>query len=285
MPRKKKALTPMGTGSPFESIKRVNEFGMEYWTARELLKVLEYNEYRFFRPVILRAIESCKGAEQKPSDHFVETHDMIETGKTAQREVDDYHLSRYACYLIVQNADSSKPSVALGQSYFAVQTRKQELSEQEQEDYKRLYLRSEMKRHNINLSDAARDAGVITSMDFAIFHNHGYQGLYGGLGVKEIARKKGIAKNALLLDHMGSTELAANLFRATQTEEKLRRENIKGKHNANIVHHNVGKKVRQTIKELGGTMPEDLPPEEHIKQIEKRNPKLPAGKNLNKSEE
>ena len=274
MPRKKKPLAPIGAGSPFESIKRINEYGMEYWTARELLKVLEYNEFRFFKAVILRAMEACKGAEQKVSDHFVDTHDMIKIGKTALREVEDFHLSRYACYLIVQNADSSKPSVALGQTYFAVQTRKQEINEQEQEDYKRLYLRSEMKRHNLNLSDAARDAGVVTNQDFAIFHNHGYQGLYGGLGVKEVSQKKGIPKSNLLLDHMGSTELAANLFRATQTEEKLRRENIKGKHNANTVHHAVGRKVRQTIKELGGTMPEDLAPEEHIKKVEKRNPKI-----------
>ena len=274
MPRKKNVPVPLGAGSPFESIKRVNEFGIEYWTARDLLKVLEYNEYRFFRTVIDRAIESCKTAKQQVSDHFVETHDMIETAKTARRRVPDFHLSRYACYLIVQNADPSKPSVALGQAYFAVQTRKQELNEQDQEDYKRLYLRSEMKQHNVNLSEAARDAGVETSLDFAVFHNHGYQGLYGGLGAKQIAEKKGIRKSSDLLDHMGSTELAANLFRATQTEEKLRRENIKGKEKANLVHHAVGRKVRQTIKELGGTMPEELPPEEHIKQLEKKHPQL-----------
>ena len=276
---KKKTVIPVGTGSPFESIRHTNEFGQEYWTARELLKVLEYNEYRFFKAVVIRAMESCKGAEQQVSDHFVQTHETIELPKGASREIEDYQLSRYACYLIVQNADPSKAPVALGQSYFAVQTRKQELSEQDQEDYKRLYLRSEMKLHNVNLSEAARDAGVITSLDFAVFHNHGYQGLYGGLGAKQIAQRKGIGKASELLDHMGSTELAANLFRATQTEEKLRRENIIGKENANQVHQAVGKKVRQTIKELGGTMPEDLKPEEHIRQLEKRH-----NKNLTASE-
>ena len=274
--KKKNTPAPLGSGSTFESIKHINEYGMEYWTARELLKVLEYNEYRFFKAVIMRAIESCKAAKIEPSDHFVETHDMIETAKTARRRVPDFHLSRYACYLIVQNADPSKPSVALGQAYFAIQTRKQELNEQDQEDYKRLYLRSEMKQHNVNLSEAARDAGVVSSLDFAIFHNHGYQGLYGGLGAKQIAAKKGIRKSSELLDHMGSTELAANLFRATQTEEKLRRENIRGKENANQVHYAVGRKVRQTIRELGGTMPEDLPSEEHIKHLEKRHPQIAA---------
>ena len=199
---------------------------------------------------------------------------MVELGSGAVREIKDIMLSRYACYLIVQNADPKKEVVALGQTYFAVQTRKQELQEEFDsldEDQKRLAIRNELKEHNKSLAEAAQHAGVETPLDYAIFQNHGYQGLYGGLGAKQIHQRKGLKKNQQILDHMGSTELAANLFRATQTDEKLRRENIQGKSNANQTHFEVGAKVRQTIKELGGTMPEDLPtPKKSIKQIEKQ---------------
>ena len=209
---------------------------------------------------------------------------MVSIGSGATRTITDYHLSRYACYLIVMNGDPRKEVIAVGQTYFAIKTRQQELIEhydELSEDQKRLAIRNEMKRHNVALANAARDAGVIDSRDFAIFQNKGYQGLYGGLGVKEIHARKGLTKSQKILDHMGSTELAANLFRATQTEEKLRRENIQGKEAANQTHYDVGKKVRQTIAELGGTMPENLPtPSKSIQQLERQN----AKKTLKESE-
>ena len=198
---------------------------------------------------------------------------MVPIGSGAERAVEDYMLSRFACYLVVMNGDPRKEVIAVGQAYFAVKTRQQELIEKYEEmseDQKRLAIRNEMKRHNIALADAAHDAGVIEPKDYAIFQNKGYQGLYGGLGVKEIHARKGLKKSQKILDHMGSTELAANLFRATQTEEKLRRENIQGKAAANQTHYEVGRKVRQTIQELGGTMPENLPtPEKSVQQIER----------------
>ena len=262
--------------SVFEKIKHINEKGMEYWLAREIARTLEYSEYRHFLPVIERAKEACENSGQIIENHFEEVLDMVGIGSGAQREIEDMELSRYACYLIVQNADPSKEIVALGQTYFAVQTRKQELTELsaykslKSEDEKRLFLRNEMKSHNKKLADAAKNVGVIQPFDYAIFQDHGYKGLYGGLGAKDIHTRKKLKKSQQILDHMGSTELAANLFRATQTEEKLRRENIKGKHRANLTHFEVGKKVRQTIKELGGTMPENLPTAESIKKLAKK---------------
>lgn len=259
----------------FEQIKRIDEYGNEYWTARDISKVLDYSEYRHFLPVIERAKEACYNSGQMIADHFEDMLDMITTGKTAKREVESIKLSRYACYLIVQNADPSKEVVALGQSYFALQTRLQEISRTEQynqlntEDEKRIFLRNEMASHNIKLAAAAKEAGVIEPIDYAIFQNHGYMGLYGGLDAKAIHKHKGLKKSQQILDHMGSTELAANLFRATQTEEKLKRENIQGKAKANKTHYEVGKKVRNTIEELGGTMPENLPTADSIKKIEK----------------
>ena len=209
---------------------------------------------------------------------------MVVIGSGAQRPIDTIKLTRYACYLTVQNADPSKTIVAQAQTYFAIQTRIAEVQQMEEynrlstEDEKRLFLREEMSKHNSQLADAAKDAGVIEPRDYAIFQNYGYQGLYGGLGAQDIHARKGLKKSQKILDHMGSTELAANLFRATQTEEKLRRENIKGKAKANKTHYDVGKKVRQTIKELGGTMPEDLPVAESIKSVEAKQRKILKGK-------
>lgn len=262
--------------SIFEQIRRIDENGTEFWTARDLSKVLEYSEYRHFLPVIEKAKEACKNSNQKVSDHFEDILEMIEIGKGARRPGESVKLSRYACYLIVQNADPSKEVVANGQTYFAIQTRVAEIKQMEAysqlntEDERRLFLRNELARHNVQLADAAKNAGVIESVDYAIFQNHGYMGLYGGLGAKDIHAKKGLKKSQKILDHMGSTELAANLFRATQTEEKLRRENVKGKKNANKTHYEVGAKVRKTIEELGGTMPENLPVAEDVKKVERR---------------
>lgn len=264
-------LTPQPPkGTVFEQIKRQTSEGKEFWSSRDLARVLDYADYRNFEQVIAKAKQASFKSGQRIEDHFVDVTEMIDLPKGAQRAIAVTYLSRYACYLIIQNADPTKEVVALGQSYFAVQTRRQELSDQATEDERRLMLREEMKLHNVKLAGAAKDAGVIEPMDYAIFQNHGYQGLYGGLGQKEIHAKKGLKKSQQILDHMGSTELAANLFRATQTEEKLRREGIKGKAAANKTHKEVGAKVRQTIKELGGTMPEVLPAEESIKAVERR---------------
>lgn len=266
------------TEKVFEKIKHINEFGQEYWSARELQKALEYTQWRRFEELIERAKTACKNSGFNVPDHFADVGKMVELGSGSNREISDIELSRYACYLIVQNGDSRKEVIALGQTYFAVKTRQQELIENYEElseEQKRLAVRNEMKKHNTSLADAAHDAGVIKTMDYAIFQNYGYMGLYGGLKAKDIKERKGLKKSQEILDYMGSTELAANLFRATQTEEKLRRENIKGKAEANNTHFEVGKKVRQTIQELGGTMPEDLPtPKKSIKQIDNEQKKL-----------
>lgn len=257
----------------FEEIKNTNEIGQEFWSARKLFTVLEYIKWDKFLNVIDKARQACQNSGQEPENHFPRVEKLVEIGSGAKRDIGDIHLSRYACYLIVQNADPSKKVVALGQTYFAIQTRKQEVLEEnfgklQSEEDKRLFLRKEMAEHNKQLADAAKNAGVIQPLEYAVFQNHGYMGLYNGLGAKEIHTKKGLKKSQNILDHMGSTELAANLFRATQTEDKLRREKIKGKNQANRTHYEVGQKVRQTIKELGGTMPENLPTEESIKKIE-----------------
>ncbi|CAN5365799.1 DNA damage-inducible protein D [soil metagenome] len=264
-------LTPQAPKSTvFEQIKRQTAEGKEFWSSRDLARVLDYSDYRNFEQVVAKAKQASFKSGQRIEDHFVDITEMVDIGSGAQRAIASTFLSRYACYLIIQNADPAKEVVALGQTYFAIQTRRQELSEQATEDERRLMLREEMKLHNLKLAGAAKDAGVIEPIDYAIFQNHGYQGLYGGLGQKEIHGKKGLKKSQHILDHMGSTELAANLFRATQTEEKLRRDDIKGKAAANQTHQEVGAKVRQTIKELGGTMPESLPAEESIKAVERR---------------
>lgn len=262
----------------FESIKHINEYGQEFWYARELARVLEYKDFRNFEQSIFKAMDACKNSGYDIADHFGDATEMVEIGLGAQRGFPSYTLSRYACYLTVMNGDPRKEVIAVGQTYFAVKTRQQELVEnydQLSEDQKRLAIRHEMTEHNKSLADAAKMAGVETPQEYAIFQNYGYMGLYGGLKAADIKARKGLKKNQNILDHMGSTELAANLFRATQTDEKLRRENIHGKAAANRTHLEVGKKVRQTIKDLGGTMPEDLPtPEKIIKQLEREREKL-----------
>ncbi|MBO9613447.1 MAG: DNA damage-inducible protein D [Dyadobacter sp.] len=268
-------MTSQQAPSLFEQIRKSDDNGNEFWSARDLAKVLEYTEYRHFKPAIERAREACANSGQNVRDHFEDMLGMIELGKGGKRTVEDAKLSRYACYLIVQNADPAKEVVALGQTYFAVQTRLQEIRQMEEynqlntENEKRIFLRGELTRNNLLLADAAKAAGVIEPIDYAIFQNHGYMGLYGGLDAKAIREKKGLQKSQNLPDHMGSSELAANVFRATQTDDKLRRENIVGKEKANQTHFEVGAKVRQTIQELGGTMPENLPVAENIRKLDK----------------
>lgn len=263
----------------FETIKKVDELG-EYWSARELAEVLQYATYDKFRNVGKKAYESCKNSGQQTRDHFSRMGKMVAIGSGAKKEVEDVRLTRYACYLIVQNADPGKEIIALGQTYFAVQTRLQEIQQMadfaklDTEEERRLFLRTEMKKHNKHLFDAAKGAGVIDPVDYAIFKNWGYKGLYDGLDRKGIQKAKGLGEKDEILDHMGSTELASNLFLATQTEDKLKKDKIKDKVTANRTHLEVGKKVRQTIKDIGGTMPEDLPVAESIKQIEAKTKKL-----------
>ena len=254
--------------SPFERIKRTNDGGAEFWSSRAFAGVLDYGDYRNFEAVIEKAKLSCFNSGHRIEDHFVDVTEMVALGSGAERPVRTVLLSRYACYLVIQNADPKKEIVAHGQTYFAIQTRRQELADEEIEEERRLLLREEIRQHNVQLADAAKGAGVVEAKDYAIFQNHGYMGLYGGLKQEDIHRRKGLKKSQKILDHMGSTELAANLFRATQAEEKLRREQVRGKDAANRTHREVGAKVRQTIKELGGTMPEELPAAESIKKIE-----------------
>lgn len=264
----------------FESIRRFDEAGSEFWSARDLAPLLEYQDWRNFMQVVDKARVACVQSGHDPEDHFGDVTKMVSIGSGAQRPVADVELSRYACYLIVQNGDPGKPVIANGQTYFATQVRRQELADdakfaQLDEDEKRLAIRNELATHNKHLAAAAKEAGVETSLDYAIFQDHGYKGLYGGLGNKEIHARKGLKKSQKILDHMGSTELAANLFRATQTEEKLRRDEVRGKAQANQTHFEVGQKVRQTIEELGGTMPENLPkPDSSIQQIASAKKKL-----------
>ena len=266
----------------FENIKHTDENGAEFWYARELQKALEYTKYGKFLPVIEKAIEACRKTGFDEGNHFAHVSEMVRIGSGAERKMDSYKLSRYACYLIVLNGDPRKEVIALGQTYFAVKTRQKEISDsaaQLSEDEKRLAIRDEVTIRNKFLASSAKAAGVETPVDYAVFQNRGYQGLYNGLGMKDIHKRKGLKKNEQILDHMGATELAANLFRITQTDDKLRRENIKGKEQANETHYAVGKKVRQTIAELGGTMPENLPtPKISAKKLKQERKKAIADK-------
>jgi DNA-damage-inducible protein D len=260
--------------SPFDAIKRLTDRGIEYWSARDLYKLLGYKKWDNFLPAIKKAQDACRESGQAVSDHFPPSRNVITAGKGARHVVDDLALSRYACYLIVQNADPAKPIVALGQTYFAVQTRKQELAEQLaglDEDQKRLIYRNEMAIFNRQLAETAQMAGVIEAWDFAIFTDHGYRGLYDGEGAADIAARKGLRPGEAVLDFMGSEELGANIFRATQTDAKIKRERITNKDAANRTHHEMGRKVRRFIADVGGEMPENLPtPAESIAELERK---------------
>ncbi len=257
----------------FEQIKKTRGDATEYWNARELSEVLQYKKWENFAKVIDRAKLACSNSGFEMVEHFPEVRKTIEMPKNATKKVLDYELSRYACYLIVQNGDPRKQVIALGQTYFAIQTRRQEVADyfnQLDEDSQRLVIRGDIKQWNQMLLEVAHNAGVITNQEYAEFQNLGYMGLYGGLTVEDIHRKKNLKDNQKILDFMGSEELAANLFRITQTEAKLKRENVKNKEKANQTHYTVGKTVRKAIEDIGGTMPEDLPtPEKSIMQIEK----------------
>lgn len=265
-----KADLMVGSQNIFEVYKKKDSIGREFWSARDLGKILQYLEYRNFQPVIDRAKLACVNSGHASEQHFVDSEESVTIGSGATKLVPTVLLSRYACYLIVQNADPSKEIVANGQTYFAIQTRRQELSEQDQENEKRFFLRDEVSKHNVKLAEVAKRVGVREPLDYAIFQDHGYKGFYGGLGAKDIHAKKKLKKSQKILDHMGSTELAANLFRATQTEEKLRRETHHNKMQANETHYRVGEKVRQTIRELGGTMPENLPFHDSIQKVQRQ---------------
>jgi DNA-damage-inducible protein D len=256
-------------GQSFESLKKANEHGAEYWSARDLQPMLGYSQWRRFEQAIERAIASCKQSGNPPEHHFAGAGKMIELGKSAQRDVNDYHLSRFACYLIAQNGDPRKPEIAQAQKYFAIQTRRQELSDQSAADQERLELRKQTSEEFKALSGAAHDAGVQSRM-FGVFHDAGYKGLYGGLGRNAIKQRKAIPDKDNLLDRMNATELAANQFRMTQARDKLAREHIQGQAQAIQTHEQVGREVRQAIQRIGGTLPENIPPAEHIKEVEKR---------------
>lgn len=266
----------------FENIKHINSDGQEFWYARELQEVLEYAQWRRFGDVIEKAKTACETSGNEVFTHFANVGKMVRAG-VATKDIGDVMLSRYACYLIVMNGDPRKEIIALGQTYFAVKTRQQEVIDNYEnlsENQKRIAIRNEITSHNKALANAANKAGVKEPMEYAVFQNYGYKGLYGGMDMRAIHTHKGLKKSQKILDHMGSTELAANLFRATQTEEKLRRDNIQSKENANKTHYEVGAKVRKTIEELGGTMPENMPtPKKSIKQIERDAQKKKLNKN------
>lgn len=256
----------------FEDIKHIREDGLEFWSARELADALEYTQWRNFSKVIERAMIACENSGHNVSDDFAEVSKIVDAGAT-NKPIKDYELSRYACYLIVQNGDPRKEVIALGQTYFAIQTYRQEVADhfnQLDEDRRRLVVRGDIKQWNQLLAETAHDAGVITNEEFAIFQNAGYMGLYGGLDVEDIHARKELQVGQKILDYMGSTELIANLFRISQTEEKLRKDRIQGADVVTSVHYKVGKEVRTAIEKIEGTMPEDLPkPEKSIQEIER----------------
>ncbi|MEK6653191.1 MAG: DNA damage-inducible protein D [Nitrospirota bacterium] len=264
----KKDLITIGSKS-FEDQKKINEYGAEYWSAREIQPLLGYTQWRRFEDAIKRALISCKQSGNEPSYHFAGVGKMIDIGKGGSREVTDYHLSRFACYLIAQNGDPRKPEIANAQKYFAIQARRQEITDVIAADIERLELRKQTAEEFKALSGAARDAGVHDRM-FGVFHDAGYKGMYGGLGRDAIKKQKIIPEKENLMDRMDTTELAANQFRMTQTRDKLAKEKVKDQQTAIRTHESVGKEVREAIKRIGGTLPEQLPPAEHIKQVEKR---------------
>ena len=257
------------SGPSFEEPKKNNEFGAEYWSARDLVELFGYRQWRQFEDAIARAIHSCEQSNNTVQNHFAGVRKMVSVGSGANRRIDDWHLSRFACYLIAQNGDPRKPEIARAQKYFAIQTRRQELSDQASADRERLELREQAKHEFKALSGAAQDAGVQSRM-FGVFHDAGYKGMYGGMGASVIKDHKSIPQKDNLLDRMNATELAANQFRMTQTRDKLKREQISGQETAIQAHHDVGREVREAIRRIGGTLPEDIPPAEHIKVIEKR---------------
>jgi len=262
--------------SPFDAIRREDEQGNEYWSARELYKLLGYSTWQKFQYAIEQAKIACEQSGQAVSDHFNLQVNLIKAGKGAKRPTEDYHLTRYACYLIVQNADPAKPIVALGQTYFAYQTRRQEIADELDlmalpEDQKRLVFRAMLATFNTRLAEAAQLAGVIEPRDFSTFYDSGYMGLYGGLRENDIHRRKDLEPQQKISDHMGSEELGANIFRATQTDAKLRRDQVNSKGQANLTHYRVGQEIRETIIRLGGTLPENLPtPAESIQELERK---------------
>ena len=256
-------------GRSFEELKLTNSHGAEYWSARDLQPLLGYAQWRRFEDAIKRAITSCEQSGNSPQNHFAGVGKMVELGSGSAREVDDFQLSRFACYLIAQNGDPRKPEIAHAQKYFAIQARKQELGEQLAADQERLELRKQTSEEFKALSGAARQAGVQDRL-FGVFHDAGYKGLYGGLGGDAIKAKKNIPAKEQLLDRMNATELAANQFRMTQTRDKLVRERIGNQQQAISTHTQVGKEVRAAIERIGGTPPEQIPPAEHIKEVEKR---------------
>ncbi len=271
--------------SPFDGIRRMDDAGNEYWSARELYKLLGYSTWQKFQKPIQEAQAACENSGLAVADHFNLQVDMVNIGSGAQRAREDYHLSRYACYLIVQNADPAKPIVALGQTYFAVQTRRQEIADELAlaslpEDQKRLVFRALMATYNARLAEVAQRAGVVEPRDFAIFQDHGYMGLYGGMRENDLHRHRGLKPEEKVLDHMGSEELAANMFRATQAEAKMRRDGVSTKGQANLTHYRVGQEVREAIARLGGTMPEELPkPDKSIQELQREEQqRLKAGK-------
>lgn len=270
------------TKKVFEDIKHIDNNGNEYWYARELQNILEYTQWRRFENVINKAKIACKNSNIKVDDHFANVGKMVDIGSNTKRITKDYRLTRYACYLIAQNGDSRKEVIALAQTYFAIQTRKQELSEKEYneltEDEKRLYRRNQARKGNYNLNKTAVKSGV---KDLARFHNAGYKGLYNGETADDIFKRKKLRYREDILDNMGSEELADNIFRIAQTDAKLKRDNVDNEYKANYVHYEVGKEIRNSIKRLGGTMPENLPtPYKSLKELEKENKKLET-KNLN----
>lgn len=267
--KKQKISLPTLGNKSFESLKLINQYGAEYWGARDLQPLLGYSQWRRFEQAIERAKISCDQSGNPSEDHFASAGKVITAGKGAVQTVDNYHLSRFACYLIAQNGDPRKSEIAHAQKYFAIQARRQELSDQLTADLERLELRKHAGEEFKALSSAAQSVGVQSKM-FGIFHDAGYKGLYGGLGRNAIKAKKAIPEKENLMDRMNATELAANQFRMTQARDKLSRENIRSQQQAIQIHEQVGKEIRATIKRIGGDLPEQIPPAEHIKKVEKR---------------